>query len=187
MQRRTRLSLCAVAMLALVGCTQLDDLQRYKNQVDGEIAATRAEIDRTRASLATRPNADPKVAQILDEASKALNVASERSKDLQTVIDGIRNQDPAGALAPLRKIPGVGQYADLAILLATIGWGIWQRQKGSQAAKAAGEAVGHLKSVVLSVEKALPDRSEAAKTSMANIQGAETTAAVQAIKDELGL
>jgi hypothetical protein len=126
--------------LVLIGCSdqlQLEILQK-KNQVDQAAEAVKGELARGRETLTTMPSDSPERAKIVDATKKLEEQVArfqEISAQAESLLTALSNGQvpPPGALDALRKIPGIGPYADLILLLGSIGYGLQQRTKRNKA------------------------------------------------------
>jgi hypothetical protein len=179
----------------LVGCTadQVAALQSRRQQFADSLAATTQATAQVEAEVAKLPANDPvrKVAeaklvqlrQITDKLNAAIPALDAAIQATQT--GNFNDPRISGALSTLPY----GQYAALALTLASVVYGLVKRQQATKVADQLDEVQADLDDhahaltqVVLGVEKALPIKTPEQKLAMAAAQDDSTKALVSIIK-----
>jgi hypothetical protein len=207
------LAMC-VALSAVSGCGQSVEQQKLvgqlidaNNKLKAGVVATTQQSPQIAADIAALPPGKIKdeataiLAKGNEYAAKAIKGSDDASKILTAAQSGDAGGTIAATAGALSGVPGVGPYAGLIGLLASVGYGAYQNAQKKKATAAAQEAMaqaqealdlaketqGHLKNVVHSIEYAGPEWTPDHAAAIAGIQGPETTAAVNAIKAEIGI
>jgi hypothetical protein len=206
-------ALCGLS--ALSGCGQTPE-QRSKfvqelidanNRVKAGVVATTQQAPAIEAQLQALPPSKARDEALADLAKGKAYAASAQkiSDDAGRILAAAQGGDGAGAIAAtagaLSGVPGVGPYAGLIGVVLAGAYSVYQTTKKNQALavaadanaeaqanlNAANEAQGHLKNVVFSIEHGGPEWTADHASEIAALQGPATTAAVNAIKQEIGI
>jgi predicted lysophospholipase L1 biosynthesis ABC-type transport system permease subunit len=150
-------------------------------------ALTPAEVDRYKADrdalVAVLPQLDAEIAKLPAGDPVRKNYEKQRQAVARAIAiaSGLIDTADTGGLSPelvkaVSDVPVVGKYASLALLLGSVGYGIYQRRQKAKLDKA-------LTQVVQSVETAFPNKTSDEKLAMAAVQDEDTRKAVNARKD----
>ena len=162
--------------LALVAGCETVNLQDVREEARAVLVAStqaaaelQTDIDKLAQDDPVRKALEKRLADFQRAAVKAQEFVDRADAAIAAIEKGEYDRDSIAGL--LKDVP----YGGLAASVIGIGFGIWQRMKKKQVARA-------LTQVVNSVEAALPIKTEDQKSKMAAVQDTDTKAMVVAIK-----
>lgn len=145
-----------------------------------QIDAYKADRD---ALVAVLPQLDAEIAKLPAGDPVRKNYEKQRQSIAKAVAiaSGLIDSAETGGLSPelvkaVSDVPVVGKYASLALLLGSVGYGIYQRRQKAKLDKA-------LTQVVRSVDTAFPNKTTDEKLAMAAVQDEDTRKVVSERKD----
>lgn len=193
-------ALCGLS--ALSGCSdaQYQAWIKTRDTAQEELTAAGAEVAALKAEAAALPEGKVKqtALKVLAQSEGRIPSLQKKVDDASTLAAGIHSGDAAQATAGAAGLlsgTALGPYAGLAITLAGY---IYERLKrksqvaeatqlASDATAEASEHLTNLKNVVFSIEHGGPEWTADHASEIAALQGPATTAAVNAIKQEIGI
>jgi predicted negative regulator of RcsB-dependent stress response len=157
------------------------DVDRLQSELRATTRATTQRVAEARAEIDKLPPDSPD-REILEtnlaKVTAALAKADEVLRKGDAVVEAVQN----GNLQPLVNATNGIPYAGLVITLGGLGWAWWKKNQHAGDANAAITALGQ---VVKSVEAAMPDKSDAVKRAMNEVQDSQTRLLVERIKSGL--
>jgi hypothetical protein len=145
-----------------------------------QVADVKADRD---ALVAVLPQLDAEIAKLPPGDPVRKNYEKQRQSIARAVAiaSGLIDTADTGGLSPelvkaVSDVPVVGKYASLALLLGSLGYGIYQRRQKARLDRA-------LTQVVQSVDTAFPNKTVDEKLAMAAVQDEDTRKVVSERKD----